>query len=120
MQLAVLGYCLLVPIFRAQSAWLVLAYLAFVVVVAAQEATAKTSFTYGSALFLHGLAAIGGSVALVLGYVVGFVLCPSPWWEPQYLVPVAGMLTGNAISTLSLALNRFLSALKERSAEVRG
>ena len=34
MQLAVLGYCLLVPIFRAQSAWLVLAYLAFVVVVA--------------------------------------------------------------------------------------
>ena len=66
--------------------------------------------------FLQGAKNLG----LVLGYVVGFVLCPSPWWEPQYLVPVAGMLTGNAISTLSLALNRFLSALKERSAEVRG
>jgi putative ABC transport system permease protein len=117
-QLCVLGYVLLVPIFAAQSAPLVLAYLAFVILIAAHEASSKPAFLY-EALHIHALVAIGGSACVVLAFAVTFVLCPHPWWEPQYLIPVAGMVVGNSISSFSLGLGRFLSAIKQRSSEVK-
>ena len=94
-------------------------YLGFVLLIAAREGASRVSYSYGGArLYRHAFAAIGGSAAAVLSYTVLFVLHPKPWWEPQYLIPVAGMVVGNAISAFSLAADRFMSAMKQRSDEV--
>jgi putative ABC transport system permease protein len=119
LQLAFLGYVLLVPIFQNQQPALTFLYLGFVLLIAAREGASRVSYSYGGArLYRHAFAAIGGSAAAVLSYTVLFVLHPKPWWEPQYLIPVAGMVVGNAISAFSLAADRFMSAMKQRSDEV--
>ena len=88
-QLMFLGYVLLVPIFESESSMLVLAYLFFVILIAAREGASRPQFNYGIGLLsAHALVAIGGSAALMLGYTMLFVLHPSPWYEPQYLVSV--------------------------------
>ncbi|WP_407333424.1 ABC transporter permease [Enterovibrio sp. 27052020O] len=45
------------------------------------------------------------------------VIQTQPWWQAQYLIPVAGMLLGNALSANVLALERFHTSLKQRHDE---
>ena len=118
LQLGVLGYVLLVPLFERGSAALICAYLALVLLIAAREGASRPGYSYGRKMFLHALAAIAGSGTAVLVYVLLFVLQLTPWYTPQYLIPVAGMVVGNSISAFSLAEDRFLTALKQRGAEV--
>ncbi|MDT8447376.1 MAG: iron export ABC transporter permease subunit FetB [bacterium] len=43
------------------------------------------------------------------------VLKPDPWWHPQYAIPVAGMLLGNTMNGVSLAMGQVTeAAFKER------
>ncbi|HEX4336791.1 MAG TPA: iron export ABC transporter permease subunit FetB [Polyangiaceae bacterium] len=64
------------------------------------------------------------SLALATGTVLGVVFMtavvvqPSPWWDPQYVIPFAGMLLGNAMNGASLAGERFQEELKSRKGEV--
>lgn len=42
---------------------------------------------------------------------------PTPWYDPRYAVPLLGMVLGNAMTGVSLSLNRLLnSAVRERPA----
>lgn len=79
LQLTFLGYCLLVPIFNAGSPFFVLAYLFFVLLIAAREASSRATFSYGDSLFIHCFAAIGGACSLILTYAIIFIINPTPW-----------------------------------------
>jgi putative ABC transport system permease protein len=57
---------------------------------------------YAKALFSI---AVGGLATLAL--VVVAVLRLSPWYEPRYLIPIAGMIFANTMNTVSLAAERF-------------
>src|SRR5262249_13457906 len=41
--------------------------------------------------------AIGVSTALTLAWVIAVVVRVHPWYEPQYVIPIAGMILGNAM-----------------------
>ena len=112
-QLFILANVLLVPIFNAGNGWIVLCYLFLMILVAAREATVRPSYTYPS-MFFDFWACILLAVSMVLTFAIVFVLRPSPWFEPQYLIPVGGMLIGNSINGLSLALGAFLRMTKEQ------
>ena len=56
------------------------------------------------------------STAATLAYVIGVVIEPRPWWERQYLVPIAGMILGNSMTSGALAGNRLQSDLFARLA----
>src|SRR5262249_50081299 len=58
------------------------------------------------------------STAATLTYVIGVVIEPRPWWEPQYLVPIAGMILGNSMTSAALAGDRLQSDLFARRDEV--
>src|SRR5258706_486030 len=51
-------------------------------------------------------AALSISTAATLTYVIGVVVQPRPWWEPQYLIPIAGMILGNSMTSAALAGHR--------------
>jgi len=51
---------------------------------------------------------------LITGFTVLGVLRVDPWWDPQYLIPLLGMLLGNALTGISLALDRFLEGCVDR------
>jgi len=59
-------------------------------------------------VYWNSLVAILGSSFLVTGFAVTGVLRVDPWFDPQYLIPLLGMLLGNALTGISLGLDRFV------------
>jgi putative ABC transport system permease protein len=68
----------------------------------------------------YGVAAIalGLSSAFTLAYVLGVVVRVRPWYTPQYIIPIAGMILGNAMTSAALAGDRLHADLRVRSSEV--
>jgi putative ABC transport system permease protein len=54
------------------------------------------------------LACISSSAALFLCYVLLLVIRASPWWQPQYLIPMLGIIAGHAISGIAVGLSALL------------
>lgn len=69
-------------------------------------------------LWQTGVVAVTLSSALTTFVVVAVVIKADPWWSPQYLLPLLGMVLGNTLTGLSLALDRLMRDLDERRAEV--
>ena len=62
-----------------------------------------------SALYLPVLVAIGTSGLAMLAIVTQLVLELPRWFEPNFVVPLAGMIFANAMNTVSLAAERYES-----------
>ena len=58
------------------------------------------------------------STAATLAYVIGVVVQVRPWYEPQYIIPIAGMILGNSMTSAALAGDRLQSDLRTRADEV--
>ncbi|RMF09942.1 MAG: iron export ABC transporter permease subunit FetB [Candidatus Neomarinimicrobiota bacterium] len=58
------------------------------------------------------------TVAAVLGTVLQFILHVQPWYYPYAMIPIAGMIIGNALNTASLTVNRFVGELEHRESEI--
>lgn len=43
---------------------------------------------------------------------------PHPWYAPQLVVPLTGMLLGNTVTALAVGLSRFYESMEERRDEV--
>lgn len=50
--------------------------------------------------------------------VTGLVVHVEPWYLPRYVIPIAGMVIGNSMSGMALALERVFSDLDAREGEV--
>lgn len=49
-----------------------------------------------------------------IAYFLVVVVRVSPWYEPQYVVPVAGMLIGNSMTGISLGVHSLLDGMTTR------
>ncbi|MBW2519265.1 MAG: iron export ABC transporter permease subunit FetB [Deltaproteobacteria bacterium] len=56
----------------------------------------------------------GSMTFLLCTLVVGL----KPWYDPQYLIPLAGMIIGNSMTGVSLAAERLAAEFRERSEEI--
>ncbi len=66
-------------------------------------------------IYWNALVSVLGASFLVTGFTVLGVLQIEPWYDPQYLIPLHGMLLGNALTGISLSLDRFMeSCVRER------
>ena len=64
----------------------------------------------GTSLFIG----CGGVTFLFCGLVVGY----TPWYDPRYLIPLAGMIIGNSMNGASLAAERLSAEIHERREEI--
>ena len=55
---------------------------------------------------------------LMLALVTELIVRPHPWYAPQLVVPLTGMLLGNTVSALAVGLSRFYESMEERRDEV--
>ena len=65
---------------------------------------------------------VGSSLLIGCGGVT-FLFCTlvvhySPWYDPRYLIPLAGMIIGNSMNGASLAAERLASEMRERRDEI--
>jgi putative ABC transport system permease protein len=58
------------------------------------------------------------SSGLTLAYVTQVVLHVQPWYDPRYLIPLFGMIVGNAMNGAALAAERLASEMESRRGEV--
>jgi putative ABC transport system permease protein len=121
-QLLAVGY-ILVYIFAADRWWLVLLALAVMLLSATQAAARRagggkrTRDDRKTLWTISGSAMLLGS-GLTLAFVTQVLLRVEPWYEPQYLIPLFGMIVGNAMNAAALAAERLASELDAHRGQV--
>ena len=117
-QLILVGYVLAVVFDpNNKNPWLVLAVLAVMLTIASIVASNRISkkiprllpLVWGS-IFL--------SAALTLSYTNFIVIQPQTWYEPQYLIPLAGIVLGNAMNGAAIAGERLVSTVNASQLEI--
>ena len=58
------------------------------------------------------------SFFLVSFMVTAVVVGVKPWWKPQYFIPLGGMVIGNSMNAIAIALERLLGDLRTNRKEV--
>lgn len=110
-QLFLIGY-VLVFIFKADQSWIVLLVLGVMVTMSSwiglRTVPERRTQLYGRAFVAVVLG--GGSV---LALVTQGVLQLDSWYEPRYVVPLAGMIFAGAMNSVSLAAERLYAELEQ-------
>ena len=116
LQLIVIGYVL--DLVFAIDNWLaVVAILGIMITIASIVARNRIDKKLQGLLPVVFLSLLASS-AFTLGYVILLIVQPSKWYEPQYVIPLAGMLFGNAMNGASLAGDRLVNAIKQNRLEI--
>ena len=109
MQLTAVGY-VIQAIFDSDSLWLVVVLLAFMVVFGAWTARGRAKAV--PHVFVPLLIALATAAAVTLGLVLILnVFDP----KPRFMVPVGGMVIGNAMTSASVALNRLADEVHDQA-----
>jgi putative ABC transport system permease protein len=115
-QLLLVGY-VLKWVFEARSFFPLLAAMCFMFVVAAREGVKRPKRRFGGMTWLALLALIVSGM-LTTSTVTALIIGVRPWYKPQYLIPLLGMVLGNQLTALSLCLDQILGILSERRSEI--
>jgi putative ABC transport system permease protein len=58
------------------------------------------------------------TVLIVLGLILKLILSAEPWYYPYAMIPISGMIIGNALNSATLTVNRFVSEITHRENEI--
>ncbi len=108
-QLVLIGY-VLTYVFESDRSWVVMLVLA-VMLFSSSWIALRTLKTERKSLYQKACIAIligGGSVLFL---ITQGVLALEPWYFPQYVIPLAGMIFANSMNSVSLAGERIKSEL---------
>ena len=115
-QLCAMGF-IIGYVIRSNSVWMVFALMAVMLVAAVQIVMSRArGIPKGLAgpIFLSLVI----TMLLMLALVTELIVRPHPWYAPQLVVPLTGMLLGNTVSALAVGLSRFYESMEERRDEV--
>ena len=116
MQLLVVGY-VLAAVFAIRNPWAVLGVLGVMLAIATIVARNRISKKVP-----HLLPLVGGSIlvstVLTLAYTSLLVIRPQVWYEPQYVIPLAGIVLGNAMNGAAIVGERLVSTLNNSQVEI--
>jgi len=107
LQLTAVGY-VIQAIFDTDSLWLVAALLAGMVAFGAWTARGRAKAVPGATGPILLALAVAATVTLGLVLALGVFAA-----EPRYLVPVGGMVIGNSMTAVAVALNRLADEMHE-------
>lgn len=116
LQLIVLGY-ILEFIFTINNIWAVLAIFTIILTISAIITRNRISQKIPYLLPLVWVV-IFISTALTLLYTNFLIIQPQRWYEPRYIIPLGGILLGNAMNTAIIAGERLVSSVHQSIKEI--
>lgn len=113
-QLTLVSY-ILTDVFETRSPWLVALLTATLLLLGAFEAVFQRSKRTYRGAYLVVLASLALSIVVGLVGVKYAVTTAGAamWWEPAKLIPITGMLIGNAVSGVSIGVSHVLNQVME-------
>lgn len=115
-QLAILGL-VLKQIFDLSAPLPVMLLAVAMTVIAGVSAVRRIDYRHPT-VFPSAIFAVWASSWFVTAITVLIIVRPQPWYSPQVLIPLLGMVLGNSLTGISLGLDRFLSQLLDKREEV--
>jgi len=104
-------------VFQIERWQIVLVVLCMMTLIAGWTAASRSERRYPG-LYFNTIISIWASSWLVTAFAMFVILRDlDHWYQPQYIIPMLGMVLGNTLNGISLGLNHFTSAMyNERSA----
>lgn len=104
-------------VFRTRQWGTVLGVAAVMVAVAGVSAVQRTEWRHPG-IWLDSVLSVWVSSWLVMAVALWAIVQVRPWYEPRYTIPLLGMVLGNALSGVSLGLDRLGEELTTRRGQV--
>lgn len=105
-------------VFRLERWYVVLAIGAMMTLIAGLTAAGRNQRRYPG-IWLNTVISIWASAWIVTAFALLAVLRDTePWYDPQYAIPLLGMVLGNTLNGISVGLNTFTEALVTRRDQV--
>ena len=117
-QLGVIGFVLKL-VFEQASGWWTLLLATVMIGAATWEVSARQSTRFRGLVaygFGGGLMLLSGGLTTLLA--VGFLLGADPWYSPRVLLPILGMILGNAMTGVALTLDSLTHAARRERAGI--
>ncbi|MEM7061914.1 MAG: iron export ABC transporter permease subunit FetB [Cyanobacteria bacterium P01_B01_bin.77] len=108
-QLLLVGY-ILGWVFALDNPLWVLGLVLTMSAIAGNASVNRTRRRFPS-IYWNSLVSILAASAFVTGLLVEGIIHIDPWYDPQYVIPLLGMVLGNALTGTSLALDRLMEDL---------
>lgn len=104
-------------VFEARDPWIIGGIMLGMASLAGFEAARRSGFKLRRMLPMTLLVMLFASLSITLFATQG-ILQVTPWYEARYLIPILGMILGNALNGISLGLATVLRGFRERRTEV--
>jgi putative ABC transport system permease protein len=111
-QLLLVGF-VLEWLFEQRGAPLILLVGLVMATIAGVAAVNRTRRRFAG-IYVDSLLSVLSSSALVTGLALTGIIRSDPWFAPQYLIPLLGMVLGNSLNGISLGLDRLMEGLEGR------
>jgi putative ABC transport system permease protein len=116
LQLLAVGY-ILKYIFILNHPFLIILVILVMIVVASRTVKGRQKKQTKELPYLVGFAmTVGSGISLFIATQI--MLQIKPWYEPHYLIPLAGMVIGNSMNGATLAVERIDSEIEARKMEI--
>ena len=104
-------------VFEFDRWYLVLAVLSIMTLLAGILGTERCRLRYPG-MQRDSILSIWSGSWIVSAIALFAILAVEPWYRPQYTIPILGMILGNALTGVSLGLDRFTQGLLDKRMEV--
>lgn len=115
-QLLLIGY-VLEWIFRRPT-WYVVAGLMLMMTLIAGVAAVRRTDRRFPGIWVNSIVGVMASSWLVTTVALTAIVRPEHWYQPQYAIPLLGMILGNTLNGISLGLDRLGAELTEKRDQV--
>ena len=115
-QLVLMGF-VLIYVFRLRQWYLIVGLYVVMILFAAwiiHGRVRSTSVSY----FLPTFLSMALSYLLINFLVVAVIVQADPWYLPKYFIPLGGMIIGNSMNAIAIALDRLFSDLIEKRSRI--
>lgn len=86
-------------------------------VLAGRESVARQRYRY-TGIYPVGWGIMVGSSFLVTAVALFGIVSVDPWYQPQYAIPLLGMVLGNTLNGIALGMDRVLTGLKREQGAI--
>lgn len=115
-QLSLIGL-ILAWVFARESAWQVLSILTVMTLIASISAKNRIKKPY-QGLLLDSVVSLAFATGVITMIAMTMIFRVS-WYQPQYIIPILGLILGNSLTAISLTTNDLINALHDKQALIK-